>query len=205
MRRNKPTFFFAFMTLLAMTAFLPGVVWGAGVESGCLTANGHLQPEESGPAELFLTAAADDSGVVSRLSCVDGSLERISLRVEPGQHAEIALTLSNAGFEPTLISQAMASEHAWSSEWVHLEVLQGEVPAGGALPVALIVSVPTDYAPGTRHEQRFDLVGEEGKGLSVVVALEVIEEQPMFRDGFDVDPVLGQFSYRIAPGLNPGS
>jgi len=202
MRWGKPTIPRAVMAVLAVAVFL-SVADEA--DAGCLSLPEALLKADDSSVALFLAAAADEAGVVASLSCVNGSLERIALRAEPGQQAEIALLLANAGFDPASISSAMAGDGAWASDWVHLEVLQAEVPAGGVLPISLVLSVPNDFAPGSRHEHRFDLAGEEGETLSVTVMLEVIEEQPMFRDGFDVDPVLGQFSFRHDSGVGPGS
>ncbi len=205
MRWGKPTFSKASMAVLAVAVFVCGLVVADEAEAGCLSVSEALLEAGDSASELFLAAAADEGGVVARLSCVNGSVERIALRAEPGQQADVALALANAGFDPALISSAMAGEGAWASDWVHLEVLQGEVPAGGVLPISLVLSVPNDFAPGSRHEHRFDLIGEEGEALSVIVTLEVIEEQPMFRDGFDVDPVLGQFSFLHDSGVSPSS
>ncbi len=205
MCRGKPKFPIAVTAIFAVAFCLPGTALADNPDSGCMSVSNALQQSDDHPVELFLAATSDDSGIVSRLFCVNGSVEQINLRAEPGQQAEVAFALANAGFDPALISSAMTRDAAWSSEWAHLEILKGEVPAGGVLPVSLVVSVPNDFAPGSRHEQRFELVGETGETLSVRVSLEVIEEQPMFRDGFDVDPVLGQFSYHQAPEFNPGS
>jgi hypothetical protein len=205
MRWGEPILPTAIAAFFAVTVCLSGMALADSADSGCMSVSNALEQSNDSSVELFLAATSDESGVVSRLSCVNGSVERIALRAEPGQRAEVALVLANAGFDPALISSAMAMDAAWSSEWAHLEILQGEVPAGGVLPISLVVSVPHDFVPGSRHEQRFDLVDEGGTTLAVNITLEVIEEQPMFRDGFDVDPVLGQFSYQQDPVFNPGS
>ncbi len=205
MHSGKPTLFnivaAVFVGAVCLSATAPAEAAG----SRCLSVSDALLGGDDRSVELFLAAVGDQAGVVARLSCANGSLEQITLRAEPGQRSEVALALANVGFDPALISTAMTADAAWNAEWVHLEVLQAEVPAGGVLPISLVLAVPSDSEPGSRHEHRFDLVGEEGEILSVAVVLEVIAEQPMFRDGFDVDPVLGQFSYRSSPALNSGS
>ena len=205
MRCGKLTFSRARTAVIAVAVTLSGMALADEVDSGCMSVSEALLHSDDAPVELFLAAAEDESGVVARLSCVDGSVEGVALRAEPGQQAEVALSLANAGFEPALISSAMTADAAWNSDWVHLEVLQGEVPAGGVLPISLVLSVPAEFVPGSRHEHRFELVGEGGETLWLSVDLEVIEEQPMFRDTFEIDPVLGQFSFLQSSGFNPGS
>ncbi|QOC21354.1 hypothetical protein IC757_09830 [Wenzhouxiangella sp. AB-CW3] len=141
----------------------------------------------------FLATVDDEAGLLHRLACSRGSVERLQLRAEPGQQARVGLLLANPGPDPVLISRDMTRDAAWASDWVYLELPGAEIQPGSFLPATLVITVPDDYSPGERFEHRFGLL-EGSEKLELSVALEVIREQPMFRDDFEVDPVIGQFS-----------
>jgi hypothetical protein len=208
MRWSRSTIVNAAAIFCAAGIALPGAAMGQGGDAPCLSLSDPTidaqAVAEGGTSGPFLVTISDAAGVVARIQCADGSLERLVVRAEPGQRAEVQLLLANAGLEPVMIGHDMTAEQAWSSDWVHLEMFAGEVPAGDFLPISLVLDVPAGFEPGSRHEQQFVLI-DEGERLALTVILEVIEEQPMFRDGFEIDPVLGQFSYRLHSGFTPGS
>jgi hypothetical protein len=144
---------------------------------------------------LFLVAVSDDSGVIQQLGCEAGSLQQATVRMEVGERAEIGLLIANPGDEAVQVGNFDRIGAKWATGWGYLNVSRAEVPAGGFLPITLVVHVPADYAPGNRKEHTFHLTNADD-ALSVTVRLEVVAEQPLFRDGFDIDPVLGQFSQR---------
>lgn len=200
----KSTIVNAAAVICAAGLFLPGLVVAEGSDSSCFAINSDHEHAADQPHGLFLATIGDESGVVAELRCKGGSVRHVGLRAEPGQRADVAMLLANAGVDAVVIGSAMSGDAAWTSEWVHVEVFHGAVPAGGFLPLSLAIHVPADFTPGTRSEHQFELVdGDEA--FTLTVGLEVIEEQSMFRDGFEVDPVLGQFSYRTEVDLNPGS
>ena len=142
---------------------------------------------------LFLVAASDDSGVIQQIGCDAGSLQQATVRLEAGGQAEIGLLIANPGHEAVQVGNFDRIGVKWATEWAYLNVSRTEVPAGGFLPVTLFIRVPSHYVPGDREEYTFHL-SDADDALSVTVRLDVVEEQPMFRDGFEIDPVLGQFS-----------
>ena len=172
-------------------------VLAAPIDRSCLVdSESSLHESISGSVNgLFLVAVSDDSGVIHQLGCESGSLQRATLRVEAGGQAEIGLLIANPGEEAVSVGDFDRVGAKWATEWAYLNVSRAEVPAGGFLPIKLFISVPADYVAGAWEEYTFRLTDADD-ALSVTVRLDVVEEQPMFRDGFDIDPVLGQFSQR---------
>lgn len=152
---------------------------------------------------VFLLATGDRAGVVRRLSCEKGSLNRVAMQMEPGQRAEIELLIANPADMPVFIGHALRLDSISTVDWIQLEQLHLAIAPGGFASMSLFIDVPPNMQPGQRHEQSFKLTGDDGSELPLDITLEVIEEQPMFRDGFEIDPVLGQFSYRISTDLEP--
>ena len=158
-------------------------------------------------ASIFMLTTGDRAGVVRHLSCEGGSLNRAAVQMEPGQRAKIELLVANPADVPVFIGHALSVDSFASVDWMQLERIHLAIAPGGYALISLFIDVPLDVQPGQHHEQNFHLTGDDGSELPLQITLEVIEEQPMFRDGFEIDPVLGQFSQRKedASDSGPGS
>lgn len=148
-----------------------------GGEYGDLSGIRALIPADSGP----------DGRIAYR--CGDGAVSGLNVRLAPGQAAEARLLLARRpgddDLEPGFSEGLPAS---WAA-------LRATVVGGDALLVVLSISVPETASPGTVHSDRLVLSGQHRAGIPLT--LRVIESEPLFRDGFGVDPVIGQFS--LAP------
>ena len=168
---------------------------------GCLADPDPGAAESSGQdaargLSIFMLATGDRAGVVRRLSCSEGSLNRAAVQMEPGQRAKIELLVANPADVPVFIGHALSLDSLTSVDWIQIEQLHIAIEPGGYALMSLVIDVPANLQPGQRHEQKFELIGDDGSELPLNITLEIIEEQPMFRDGFEIDPVLGQFSQR---------
>jgi hypothetical protein len=114
------------------------------------------------------------------LSCRDGRLDALSFRVRPGEDLRLALRAPSGAGAVALVDA--------------LTLPQGPVFAlrPGREPgrYTLTVRAPEGAAAGARFSAGLETADGDRLGLS----LEVIEQAPLFRDDFGVDPVIGQFS-----------
>lgn len=114
------------------------------------------------------------------LSCRDGRLDAFSFRVRPGDRLQLALRApSGAG--------AVALVDAVESPQGPVFALRAGREDGRH---TLTVHAPEGAVAGAR----FSAGLETSAGDRLALTLEVIEQQPLFRDDFGVDPVIGQFS-----------
>ncbi len=135
--------------------------------------------------------------------CSAKVVETISVLLPPRREAIIGFVLTNhaagdARFNVTMVApEGVGSD--WPANWLTISPLTGLAMAAGDVPVRVALRSVSELAPGSTHELKlmFELV--EDDNVSVVempVRIEIQGEDPMFRDRFEVDPVLGQFSYR---------
>lgn len=131
-------------------------------------------------------AAADQQSPGVEFACRDGGLSAVSVAIVPGQGGEIRLLAGSAFFH----GQAPGAVDGSLSEWSAVTTQRRD--SGGQL-VILTLSVPASAKVGRVYTGRLRL-GAAESGVEIPLRLEIVEEQPLFRDEFDVDPVIGQFS-----------
>lgn len=95
----------------------------------------------------------------------------------------------------------------------------GQAPATGWLQIdpesrqqadrsshQLRITAGADLVPGDRRELQLQVsLGDGQLDREIPVTLIVQQETPLFRSRFEVDPVLGQFSYRLPPPRAPSA
>lgn len=189
---------------LAIAAAIAGGPVAAADESaaaGCLLAAGSGEP----PTRALMLDGADSPAASLRLFCDRREIEQLTLPVPHGQTARVTLSLGGSGERELAYRLGVATAGGQSSSWLVIDAPSGIIPAGSRRPVTLTFHAHEALEVRSRH--RLDLIIELGAGdkqveLSVPVELHVLEEAPLFRNRFEVDPVLGQFSQR-APRSRP--
>jgi len=122
-------------------------------------------------------------------ACQAGDVSGVTIRLVPGQAAQARLFVAAS---PEHIA-ALAAENGLPPEWCQVE---SHVLDSGTTAVTLSIATPPTAEVGQVFSDRLRLSPDrDGQpGLEIPVTLEFIEEGPLFRDKFDVDPVIGQFS-----------
>lgn len=165
-----------------------------------------LVTESAGNRSLVLKVAAPATAERSisdlEIDCDGGALASVTARLAPRQEMAITLLVHNTRPNRLKFNVASLPVEVGKSFWLAVDPAAGTVPAGQYRPVKLVVSVPADFSPGTRHDQLLTFTVDDGQDRftrKVPMQLEVEEEEALFRDEFkfEVDPELGQFSFRI--------
>lgn len=133
-----------------------------------------------------------------RFTCGQHDLASVSVALAPTQAREVALVLGNTTTQPLKFRIGLFPDNEVSPRWLRVEPESGTLAAGGRVQARLVLTAPADFVPETVLERQlvFTIEGDSREYVSTVtVELEMREDGPMFRDDFQVDPVIGQFSY----------
>lgn len=155
-----------------------------GAEHGALSVAA-LQPANRNPSEL-------------RFTCGQADLASIAVGLTSGQAREVTLLLGNTTTRPLNFRIGLFPDHAVSPRWLQIEPESGTLAAGAQVRARLVMTAPAGFVPETATAQQLLFTVDDGKKeyvSAMTVELEIREEGPMFRDDFQVDPVIGQFSY----------
>lgn len=143
--------------------------------------------------EVSLAVAASPARQQGRISadCSTGDVINVELRMMPGEQVSFHVVTDIT--RPLVLNQESNMLDS-VEEWVRVSA--GSI-SSSVEPSAVAIRVPVEVEPGAVFEAQLRYhrgEGEEGS-VQVNLRLEVIEEAPLFRDDFGVDPVLGQFSF----------
>ncbi|GEM_PF-2089541 len=146
--------------------------------------------------EAMDVSAGARSGEVA-IACTEGRPATIDAGIEPGQKVMIVLVIDNDSDSPAHFQIDPYEADSTGGNWIEINPTSGSVPPGNRFHVGITLSVPSGLATGSVQELdlNLDVTGTEGFFTRLPVTMTVREEQPLFRDRFDVDPVLGQFSH----------
>lgn len=172
---------FAISALFGL-AFLPVPNASLADSTGCERASG--TGEDTGIRVLADQAKAD-----LRFDCREDALVTVTAALPPGAVTQVRMFWPGARAGAAL---EVALEDRTSEHWISARLV--EQRSSGQV-VSLRWQAPDGDEAGTR---RSALVRIGDRKLAV--RLEVLSADHLFRDGFDVDPVIGQFSMVIPTG-----
>ena len=195
------------LSLALGTALLAGGSLNAAANDCVLADIDALPPLETGTvaghaAALKLLQTADLATARVDILCSGGYLSGLELALAPGEQRRINLVAESGVLMP-LEMGIDTSEAPTSGQWqIFLRALQ--VDQEGVLQarpfrtdeahttqlVQIEITADTSNQPG--QQQRVRIGGREG----VLLVIESVREEPLFRDQFRPDPTLGQFSHR---------
>lgn len=133
-----------------------------------------------------------------RFTCSQADLASIAVGLTSGQAREVTLLLGNTTTRPLNFRIGLFPDHAVSPRWLQIEPESGTLAAGAQVRARLVMTAPAGFVPETATAQQLLFTVDDGKKeyvSAMTLELEIREEGPMFRDDFQVDPVIGQFSY----------
>jgi hypothetical protein len=176
----------ACLSLLLAVSAVPVVV--ADERNACVISPDASRYARVADLGLRAVAPADDRrSPVIGFECRGESLSGVSVAIVPGQRSEIRL-LAGSG---TLAGEDLLAVGGPLSEW---SLVTSQPREAGGRDVTLTLSVPASAKIGRVFSGHLR-PGGAGSGVEIPLTLELIEEEPLFRDEFDVDPVIGQFSF----------
>lgn len=133
-----------------------------------------------------------------RFTCGQADLASIAVGLAPNQVREVTLFLGNTTTRPLNFRIGLFPDNEVSARWLQIEPESGTLAASTQVQARLVVTAPAGFVPETVTAQQLLFTVEDGNRehvSTVTVELEMLEDEPMFRDDFQVDPVIGQFSY----------
>jgi len=166
----------------------------------------------SASRDFEASVLAFDPEVVT-IACQDGLIDALEFRLVPGGDSTVELNVLFHGpreeqFEVRAVAPAPADgdsdgdsdfDSDDSPEWISFDHENARLLPGRAMAVSVTVSPGRQFEPGSVHRAWLEvLVDGERVNALIPIRLYVLEESPLFRSRFEVDPVLGQFSYRPA-------
>lgn len=184
--------------LLALFAVSP-VVLAADVAGVCATSGSIANSLTS----LDLTtdpASANFRPGQIQPTCGDHPLESLSIGLASGNELTLSLSLSQLEVDRAVFHVDRISQGEEATDWLLVSPAAGEMISGQPIDLALTVAATADLVPESRHHQIVRISfhdGTESWSIDLPVTLRVDAEQSLFRDQFEVDPVLGQFSFRL--------
>jgi hypothetical protein len=148
---------------------------------------------------LLLNIGEKHIGQSTKPNCQEGKVAGVDVTLAAGLETGVTLVLVHRLSEEIRLDLEPSIEGDDSYEhWLTVHTPAGAIRAGQPAPVVLSLHAPADLAHRTvrRAELVFSLDdGHERVELSVVIALEVLSDESMFRDHFRIDTVPGQFSF----------
>lgn len=141
---------------------------------------------QAGPGVRAIVPDHGEHGPRVFFACKSDRVSGVTIRLVPGQFAEARLVLTGTP-EHAL---ALLPEADLPTDWGRVDSRRLNADT---LLVTLRLAVPKGNESGRAFAGRLSLAPSTAN-LDVPVTLEIIDETPLFRDEFDVDPVIGQFS-----------
>lgn len=137
-----------------------------------------------------------------RFTCAQADLSSIAVGLRSGQAREVTLLLGNTTTRPLNYRIGLFPDNEVSPRWLKIEPESGTLAAGTQVQARLVVKAPAGFAREIVTAQKLLFTVDDGNReyvSALTVELEIRDEGPMFRDDFQVDPVIGQFSYVNSP------
>ena len=153
-------------------------------------ANEHARP-------LAVTAVEAVAERQLQTICPTGTIERIQLTAAVGAASNLQVSFEQNEFGNAIYHIDVRDAAQRPINWIKVSPAAGEISTVAATlelsitpPVELMASVQTVTLKFRLHD------GSQSWTRDIELQITVDEEQPLFRDQFEIDPVIGQFSQR---------
>ena len=136
----------------------------------------------------------------SERDCADRSeLDTARVEVGLGSQRVLVAELWQERFEQAILHAELLAEDGSAVDWAQIEPAAATLGAGTALNFELVLAPAAGHRPGQVLPLILSIDLHDGQNrLAISTRLEVTvgEEAPLFRERFEIEPVIGQFSYR---------
>lgn len=162
----------------------------------------------TGSSNLDVAVVAYDEDVMT-INCRHGRIESLAITLPPGSESriELGLVYRSERAAPLTVRVAAPADSNPDADlgWLAAATDVAEAGVDRAVPVSVTVRAGRRFEPGSIHRLQVEfVVGDNRASALLPVTLTVGDESPLFRSRFEVDPVLGQFSYRPAKTRSRG-
>ncbi|AKS42288.1 hypothetical protein [Wenzhouxiangella marina] len=173
--------------------------WSLGLLlSGCSLLAWSAAPcPSAGNAAIEINLAEATDRPDDALSCSSHGLADLSLNLIAGETRRILLELEQAAYVKGIYHLELRNADDQGVDWASITPSAGELMRGRSGRLALDISTPPgSILPATHALELFVLLhnGEQRWSMTLPIEVRVDEEQPLFRNRFEIDPVIGQFS-----------
>ncbi len=163
--------------------------WATARAADCVLADA----ASAAPSGLqLLEGAASNDGI--RAECEGSSLTAVRLALPAGSRETLTLLLSADAEAMDQFKLAVAGDSF--PDWLGVASVDA-IPSQHAFAISIELRALGDGGVASLTLSSTAPAGTRDWPLTI--ELQVLAEQPMFRDRFEIDPVMGQFSYRPAP------
>ncbi|OAB56457.1 hypothetical protein AY599_23540 [Leptolyngbya valderiana BDU 20041] len=132
--------------------------------------------------------------------CSQGSLERIALSAAIGAVGEVDFDLRQSAFAESIYHLELRGQDRAPVDWIEAAPSAGELNDAETARIRLTLTPPPELVSTIQtvvlHMKVHD--GQQSWSRDLELSITVSEEQPLFRDRFDIAPVIGQFSQRAS-------
>lgn len=133
--------------------------------------------------------------------CPTGSLERVNLTAAVGSETRLNFEFQQSAFDQAIYHLDLRDAEQRPVEWIVASPRAGEIASTGSARIELAISPPLELVSSIQLITVGVAIHDGSKSWSRDLDLQITigEEQPLFRDQFEIDPVIGQFSQQTQP------
>lgn len=136
-----------------------------------------------------------------RSVCPNGNLELLDLTATVGARTALEFEFQQLAFDQAIYHLDLRDADQRPVDWITATPVAGEIDGLTSARIELLIEPPVDLVSTvqsisvgvTLHD------GEKSWSRDLRLQITVADEQPLFRDQFEIDPVIGQFSQRSEP------
>jgi hypothetical protein len=147
---------------------------------------------------LGIALAPVDGGEPAQAVCSQGTLERINLSAAIGAQREVEIDLQQSAFAESIYHLELRGPDRAPVDWIEAAPPAGELSDAETARIRLTLTPPAELISTIQTVVLSVKVhdGQQSWSRDLELRITVTEEQPLFRDRFDIAPVIGQFSQR---------
>jgi len=133
--------------------------------------------------------------------CPTGSLERVNLTAAVGAETLLNFEFQQNAFNEAIYHLDLRDAEKRPVDWIVASPRAGEIASTGLASIELTIRPPVELLFSVQQVTVGVSIhdGSESWSRDLDLQITVGEEQPLFRDQFEIDPVIGQFSQRAQP------
>jgi len=152
--------------------------------------------EQFRPLGIFI--ASTEGAEPIQAVCSEGVLDRINLSAAIGTQREVEFDLHQRAFAESIYHLELRGPDRSPVDWIDAAPPAGELNDAETARIRLILTPPAELVSTIQTVILSMKVhdGQQSWSRELELRITVAEEQPLFRDRFDIAPVIGQFSQR---------